>query len=104
MSRKTEDLSQIMLKPDGICRVYGMGRTKTDTLLKEMEEWIPKRYPRVAVIRDGGTVLVNRLAFIDYMANRQLLRGGTTARYAKPYNPEEIAMNTAYISIYPGSA
>ena len=100
MPKKTEDLSQIMLRPDGICRAYSMGRTKADSILKEMEEWIPKRYPRMSVIRDGGLTLVNRLAFVDYLSNRQILRGGATAKYVKPYNPAEVAAQMAYISIY----
>lgn len=101
-ARSREDLSQIMLRPDGICAAYSMGRTKADTLLKEMEEWIPKRYPRMSLIRDGGLTLVNRLAFIDYLSNRQLLKGSATAKYAKPYDPAGIAAQLAYISIYNG--
>ena len=100
MAGRKDDLSQIMLRPDGICVVYGMGRTKADSILKEMEEWIPKRYPRTSVIRDGGLTLVNRLAFIDYLSNRKILKGSTTAKYAKPYNPAEIAAQMAYVSIY----
>ena len=94
-----QDLSQIMLRPSGLCIVYGMCRTTVDTILNEMEAWIPSRYPKTSLIRDGKLTLVNRLAFVDYLSNRKLLKGSATKKYASPYDPEALAKELAYISI-----
>lgn len=97
---KNSGLDQIMLRPASLAIVFDLGKSTVAERISELEEWIGKgRYPRTSVVHDGKIVLVNRLAFLDYLANRQRLMSRAGARYAEPYEPKKLAEELAYIQI-----
>lgn len=63
--------------------------------IKELEGE-KERYGRHAVIRDGNIVLINYLAWVDYIANRKNLLGKNTRKYVPEYSPREIAEEIGY--------
>lgn len=65
-------------------------------IVAEMRTEIGKRYNKYVLIDDGKTVLVNYLAFIDYMVNRKQLKDKNARKYVEPYDPTEIAWNCGW--------
>ena len=63
--------------------LYSIGETKTDTLIKEIENC--SRYPKNSVIRDTRLVRVDTDVFADYIANRRQIRDKVTSKFLKPY-------------------
>lgn len=59
-------------------------------------EIVKRRYPKLAIIDDENIVRVNRLVFIDYMTNRQMLKSETQRKYVDKYDPAEISKNLGY--------
>lgn len=59
--------------------------------LKGLQEEIGKRYADNVIIEDGGIVLVNQYAYLDYLKHRTVLRDKTARKHLKPYNPAEWA-------------
>ena len=97
---RNSGLDQIMLRPANLSIVFDLGKTTVNERIRELEEWIDEgRYPRTAVIHDGKIVLVNRLAFVDYLANRQRLMSRNARKMVPPYNPAELAKDLALIQI-----
>ena len=97
---KSTGLDQIMLRPANLATVFDMGKSTVNERIRELEGWIDEgRYPRTAVIHDGKIVLVNRLAFVDYLANRQRLMNRNARKLVPPYNPAELAKDLALIQI-----
>ena len=97
---KNSGLDQIMLRPANLAIVFDLGKSTVAERISELEEWIGKgRYPRTSVVHDGKIVLVNRLAFLDYLANRQRLMSRAGAKYAEPYEPKRLSEELAYTPI-----
>ena len=59
-----------------------------DTLIAEIEEC--KRYPKNAVIRNPGYVLVDVDVFQDYLEHRQQIKDGTTSKKLPPYKRDNL--------------
>ena len=68
----------------------GMSRSTIYQRCKELEEF-QDRYGEFAVIHDGNMILINILAFLDFMRYRSSLMGKNTKKYVPPWNPEQIA-------------
>lgn len=68
----------------------GLSRTTVYERCKEIEDqW--ERYGDFAIIHDGNIVLVNVLAFLDFMRYRKSLLSKNTRKYVPAYEPDRIA-------------
>ena len=59
--------------------------------LAEFEKEERYKHLRYSVIRDGGVVLVNLLAFMDFMAYREQLADRNARKFIPPYEPKKVA-------------
>lgn len=60
--------------------------------IKELREEVEKgRYDEFAFIKDGGFLLINFLAFTDYIKHRNRLREKNLRNEVPAYNPKKIA-------------
>ena len=76
----------------GISDQLNISKPTVDNRIREIKEQIKAgRYNDLAVIKDGGVVLVNYLVFIDYMANRQKLLEKNLARTVPAFRPKKVA-------------
>lgn len=66
-------------------------RTRKKELENEKE-----RYGEYAVIKDGGIVLINYLAFIDYMKYRDRLREKNLRKTVPEFNPKKVAYSLGW--------
>lgn len=66
-----------------------------NTRKKELENE-KERYGEYAVIKDGGIVLINYLAFIDYMKYRERLQEKNLRKTVPPYNPQKLAKSIGW--------
>ena len=62
------------------------------------EEIVSGFYPKTAVIRDGGILLVNILVFIHYLTNRQLIKSGAK-KHVLRFDAKEIAKDSGWHTI-----
>lgn len=78
-----------------IANEFDLSPDTIKTRMHEMEKE-EERYGRMAVIRDGGIVLINYLAFLDYISNRTLLTNKNTRKHVPPYDPSQIARDIGW--------
>ncbi len=62
--------------------------------IKEIEQ--QPRYGKYAVLRDGRIVLVNYLAFIDWLRWRKFLTDKNAKKVVPDYDPQRIAMDIGW--------
>lgn len=75
-----------------LAEMCGKSTNTIQSRLLEFQEEIEKgRYSKMAYIKDEKTILVNYLAFIDFMANRKYLREKNLREHVPPFNPGELA-------------
>ena len=69
---------------------YGISERTVDNRMKEIEEET-ERYGKYAVLKEGYMKVVNYLVWVDFMANRRLLREKNLRKHVDPYDPIEVA-------------
>ena len=75
----------------------GISLASIDIRVREIKKEVENgRYTDLAVIKDGGIVLINYLVFIDYEKNRQKLLEPNLRKYVEPFNPREVAENMGW--------
>lgn len=66
-----------------------------DTVRSRVKEIIGEidagRYPKKSIIEDEKIIRINEFVFMDYEANRKLLRNKATRKYVEPFDPTEWA-------------
>ena len=70
-------------KRDSIAKLFDISMRMVDTITKEISEC--GRYPKDAVLRDEGYVLLDVDVFQDYLFNRKNLKNKTTAKLVPEY-------------------
>lgn len=64
----------------------GVSTKTVDNRAREMKN--SGRYPEPTIIKDGGLVLINYLAFIDYIEKRERIQNGIKV---DNFDPKELA-------------
>lgn len=80
---------------DDLSDELGVSKQTLHSRKKELEEE-KERYGEYAVIRDAGIVLINYLAWIDFLKYRQRLKEKNLRKHVPPYNPMEIAKSLGW--------
>lgn len=75
-----------------IAQQLNIAKPTVDVRIREIKEEVKKgRYNDLAIIKDGGIVLINYLVFVDYMANRQKLLEKNLRKLVPTFNPRKVA-------------
>lgn len=69
-----------------LAQQMGISPRTVDERMRELKE--SNRYGDLACIKDGGLVLINYLAFVDFVSNREKIRNKIPV---PPYDPRKIA-------------
>lgn len=72
-----------------LCAMFRMSEQTITKRIGEMESLIGERYPRQAVVRDERTLLINAVAFADFMAHRSILMFKNGRKVAPPFDYDE---------------
>lgn len=80
---------------DSLMRLYELGRSFTDQIIKEMETC--GRYPEDTVLRGGKYVRVNEDDFRDYLLHRDRLKDPTTGKLVPAYQRPNETIEDIYI-------
>lgn len=75
---------------DDLSDELGVSKVTIHSRKKELEQE-KERYGEYAVIRDSGIVLINYLAWIDFLKYRARLKEKNLRKTVPPYKPLEIA-------------
>ncbi len=75
---------------DDLSDELGVSKQTIHARKSELEQE-KERYGEYAVIRDAGIVLINYLAWIDFLKYRQRLREKNARKHVPPYKPLEVA-------------
>lgn len=75
---------------DDLANELGVSKQTLHSRKKELEEE-KERYGEYVVIRDAGIVLINYLAWIDFLTYRKKLKEKNARKYVPPYKPVEVA-------------
>lgn len=80
----------------GLADALGISKSTVHVRTAEMQKMARDRYGDYAVIREGQIVLVNALAFIDWMRYRRELLDRNLAKHVPPYDPEALAKSMGW--------
>lgn len=94
----------VLLSKNAIAENYHMCIRTVENRIKEIVTDYKDRYGDFAVIKHGTLVLVNVLAFADFLAYRDRLKDKNLRKNVPPYNPEEVAKQLGYYNIIETSA
>ena len=88
----TESIRGYPYRPkQALAEEFGISVGTVHNRLKGLEKEIQEgRYNNYALIRDGGLVLVNVLAFIDYLTYHQMLEDKNARKHTPPFKPDDI--------------
>ena len=75
---------------DDLAEEFGVTKTTIQTRKKEFQAE-KERYGEFSVIQDGGIVLINYLAFLDFLHYRERLKEKNLRKTVPPYNPAIVA-------------
>lgn len=74
----------------------GISKTTTHVRAAEMQEYGKDRYGDLAVIRGGQIVLVNSLAFLDWLRYRRELLDPNMKKFVPPFDAEKLAKSMGW--------
>lgn len=80
----------------GLADALGISKSTVHVRTAEMQKMARNRYGDYAVIREGQIVLVNALAFIDWMRYRRELLDKNLSKHVPPYDPEALAKSMGW--------
>lgn len=89
----------VLVSKDVLAENYHMCVRTVELRIKEIISENKDRYGDFAIIKHGSLVLVNVLAFTDYLTYRDRLRDKNLKKNVPPYNPEEVAKQLGYYNI-----
>ena len=72
------------------CHKFDMEKITVSAGWIEEIEKETERYGKHVVIRDGGIILVNYLAFVDFLTNRKRLMEPNLRKHVPEYDPRAI--------------
>lgn len=75
---------------EDLAEELGVTKVTIHTRRKELEQE-QERYGDFAVIKDSGIVLINYLAFLDFLKYRSRLKEKNLRKHVPPYNPTKVA-------------
>lgn len=82
--------SPLYIKTEDIQKQFGMKEDAARLRLREFKHE-KDRYGEYAYIKDGGFLLINYLAFTDYIANREKLREKNIRKTVEAYDARKVA-------------
>ena len=74
------------LSPTSLAQFLNLSTSTIMARRKEIEKF-SERYYNTAIIKDGGVVLLNMLAFLDYLKYRDMLLNAVTRSYVPDFDP-----------------
>lgn len=74
---------------EDLCTAFKCCKRTIARRIEELEKET-ERYGNHVVIHDGGIILVNYLAFVDYLTYRKRLMQPNLRKYVPEYNPRAI--------------
>ena len=87
MPDKLQGRKSDMLRKREIAQIFSLSEATVQKLTHEIEDQIAAgRYSRHAVIRDGKLLLINSVVFMDYMANRAMLKEKNARKYVPAFD------------------
>lgn len=75
---------------DDLAEEFGVTKVTIHTRRKELEQE-QERYGPFSVIKDNGIVLINYLAFLDFLKWRDRLKEKNLRKTVPPYDPVKLA-------------
>ena len=75
----------------------GITKRTVATKIKGIEQEIERgRYNPYVIANDGGSVLINIYAFIDYITYRKRLEDKNMRKYVPEFKPKQVAENCGW--------